>query len=55
MGLTQDEFAARFGLSVAAVRHWERGSRQPHTAAALLLRLIERHPDLVADALKKKG
>jgi putative transcriptional regulator len=27
LGLTQDQFAARFGFSVATLRHWERGDR----------------------------
>jgi putative transcriptional regulator len=55
LGLTQTQFARRYGLSVYAIQHWERGSRQPRAAAKLLLRVIERHPDLVADVLKKKG
>ncbi len=25
MGMTQEQFAARFGFSVATLRHWERG------------------------------
>jgi len=30
LGLTQEQFAARFGFSVATLRHWERGDRTPH-------------------------
>lgn len=29
LGLTQEQFAARFGFSVATLRHWERGDRHP--------------------------
>jgi putative transcriptional regulator len=31
--LSQERFAARFGLSVDAVRHWESGRRRPEAAA----------------------
>ncbi len=41
--LTQDEFAAAFGISVATLRHWERGDRKPHGPALVLLNL----PDFV--------
>lgn len=27
LGMTQQQFAARFGFSVATLRHWERGDR----------------------------
>lgn len=33
MGMTQEQFAARFGFSVATLRHWERGDRSPQGAA----------------------
>ena len=29
LGLTQNEFAAKFCISVATLRHWERGDRTP--------------------------
>jgi putative transcriptional regulator len=29
LSLTQEQFAARFGFSVATLRHWERGDRNP--------------------------
>jgi len=29
LGSTQPQFAARFGASVATLRHWERGDRNP--------------------------
>lgn len=43
-GLTQVEFAARFGFSVATLRHWERGDRNPQWPALVLLNLIQRDP-----------
>lgn len=51
LGLTQDQFAARFGFSVATLRHWERGDRRPQGAALVLLNLIEREPQAVMRAL----
>ena len=29
IGMTQEQFAARFGFSTATLRHWERGDRTP--------------------------
>ena len=31
IGMTQEQFAARFGFSTATSRHWERGDRTPPT------------------------
>lgn len=41
LGLSQAEFAARFGFSVAAVRDWEQRRRHPEQAARVLLMVIE--------------
>jgi len=51
MGMTQEQFAARFGFSVATLRHWERGDRTPQGAALVLLNVIKRAPDAVTAAL----
>ena len=51
MGMTQEQFAARFGFSVATLRHWERGDRTPQGAALVLLNVIKRSPDVVQAAL----
>ena len=51
MGMTQEQFAARFGFSVATLRHWERGDRVPQGAALVLLNVIKRAPDAVTAAL----
>ena len=44
LGFTQSQFAARFGVSVATLRHWERGDRNPQGPALVLLNLIDRDP-----------
>ncbi len=49
LGLGIAEFAARFGLSVGDIRGWEQGIRRPDEAASILLRVIARNPDLVAE------
>jgi len=51
LGLTQDQFAARFGFSVATLRHWERGDRKPRGAALVLLNVSDRNPKAVLEAL----
>jgi putative transcriptional regulator len=50
-GLTQEEFAARFGLPVATIRDWEQNRRQPDDAARVLLQIIKREPKAAARAL----
>ena len=52
IGMTQEQFAARFGMSTATLRHWERGDRAPHGPALVLLNVIERNPQAVIDALR---
>jgi len=51
LGFTQVQFAARFGFSVATLRHWERGDRSPQGATLVLLNLIDRDPKAVRRAL----
>ncbi len=53
--LSQTAFAERYGLSAATLRDWEQGRRSPDRAAMALLALIERHPEMVADALATSG
>ena len=51
LGLTRPAFAQRFGLSVAAVRDWEQGLRRPDPAARVLLMVIARSPEVVAEVV----
>lgn len=51
-GLSQDRFAAEFGLAVAAVRAWEQKVRTPDLAAQTLLRVIESDPEAVKRAIR---
>jgi len=52
LGLTQEEFAARFQLPYTTVRDWEQGVREPDAAARNFLRLIAHDPDAVMQALE---
>jgi putative transcriptional regulator len=49
-GMTQKAFADTFGFTVAAVRDWEQGRRQPDRAARILLAVIQSSPRVAADA-----
>jgi putative transcriptional regulator len=51
IGLTQEAFAAKFGISLGTLRHWERGDRRPHGPALVLLRVIDRSERAVLRAL----
>ena len=53
VGMTQEQFAARFGFSIATLRHWERGDRSPHGPALVLLNVIEHNPQAVIEALAR--
>ena len=51
IGLTQEEFAAKFSVSLGTLRHWERGDRKPHGPALVLLRVIDKNDRAVLRAL----
>ena len=53
LGLTQTDFAARFGFKLDAVQNWEQGRRRPDGATRAFLRVIEREPAAVQRALAK--
>jgi putative transcriptional regulator len=50
-GLSQSDFANRFGFSVSAVREWEQGRRQPEAATRVLLLGIASRPEVVDEVL----
>ena len=51
LGMTQERFAATFGIGVGTLRHWERGDRQPRGPALALLNVVEKRPKAVLEAL----
>lgn len=54
LGLTQLEFAARFGLDLDAVQNWEQGRTRPDRTARILLRVIATRPEAVEAALNRE-
>ncbi|GEP03639.1 helix-turn-helix domain-containing protein [Methylobacterium oxalidis] len=50
-GLTQEEFAAAFGLDLSTLRNWEQGRSEPDRASRSLLRTIAANPAAVREAL----
>lgn len=53
LGLTQREFARQFEIALGTLRDWEQGARRPDSAAKAYLRVIERNPDAVREALDR--
>ena len=53
LGLSQQEFAVRYGFSTATVRNWEQGTREPEGPARTLLALIDRNPQLIEAEIRK--
>lgn len=51
IGMSQNEFASAFGISVSTLRHWERGDRTPQGPALVLLNVVAKEPALVLKAL----
>jgi len=51
LGMTQEVFAARYGLTLARLRDWEQGRSAPDGAVRAYLKVIEREPEAVARAL----
>ncbi len=51
IGMTQNEFASKFGISVSTLRHWERGDRTPQGPALVLLNVVAKAPKAVLKAL----
>lgn len=49
--LTQAAFARMIGVSVRTLQNWEQGRREPDGPAKALLRVVERQPKAVLQAL----
>lgn len=51
LGMTQAQFAARFGFATATLADWEQRRRRPEASARILLQVIAREPEAVQRAL----
>jgi putative transcriptional regulator len=48
-GLSQAEFATALGVSKRTLEQWEQGRRKPSGAAKQLLKIAERHPEVLLE------
>lgn len=54
LGLTQEEFAARYHIPLGTLRDWEQGRSEPDQPARAYLHVIARDPEGVRRALEAK-
>ena len=52
LGLSQDDFAARYHIPIGTLRDWEQGRALPDQAARAYLTVIARNPEAVRKALE---
>lgn len=52
LGLSQEEFSARFRIPLGTLRDWEQGRKDPDAAAKAYLAVIARDPAAVIAALR---
>lgn len=55
LGMSQPEFALKFGFSLGTLRQWEQGRRSPEGPARILLTVISHSPKTVENALEKEA
>jgi putative transcriptional regulator len=53
--LSQGEFAALLGISVATLRNWEQRRRTPEGPARILLQVAAKHPGAVWDVVRPRA
>ena len=51
LGISQEEFAARYHIPVGTLRDWEQGRVEPDQATRAYLAVIAREPEVVRSAL----
>src|ERR1043165_7361198 len=55
LGLSQDDFAARYHIPIGTLRDWEQGRAVPDQAARAYLTVIARDPEAVRKALDARS
>lgn len=48
---SQAKFASMIGVNVGTLRNWEQGKRHPQGPARALLKVAEKNPEAIVDAL----
>lgn len=51
LGLSEEQFAALLGVRTTTLRKWQTGKRKPKGAIFVLLRVAEKHPEAILDAV----
>jgi len=51
LGLSQSEFATKYGFPISTLRGWEQGRRSPPLASRNFLLVIDKQPRAVEEAL----
>jgi DNA-binding XRE family transcriptional regulator len=51
LGLTQREFAVRYGFELGTLRNWEQRRSEPDAHTKILLCVLDRHPEIVEQVL----
>ena len=49
LNLSQDAFASLLGISLATLRSWEQGKREPSGAARMLIAIAIKHPEILLE------
>lgn len=49
VGLSQERFATLLGVSSRTLQDWEQGRRNPSGSAQTLLRIADRHPEVLRE------
>jgi len=52
LDVSQAQFALMIGVSKATLQNWEQGRREPDGPAKALLRVVEKQPEAVLQALQ---
>src|SRR6185503_11971914 len=55
LGISQEDFAARYHIPIGTLRDWEQGRAVPDQAARAYLTVIARDPQIVRSALEVQG
>ncbi|ADE15607.1 putative DNA-binding protein [Nitrosococcus halophilus Nc 4] len=54
-GMSQQRFCATFGISLGTLRHWEQGLRTPRGTALVLLKVVDKNPKAVIEAVAEQA
>lgn len=55
LGLSQEDFSARYHIPLETLLDWEEGRVEPDRAARAYLKAIAREPEIVREALRSRA